>query len=311
MNDISQQDRHLGCLLGLAVGDALGTTLEFKRRGSFTPITDMLGGGPFELEPGQWTDDTSMALCLAESLIECEGFDADDQMRRYCRWQRDGHLSSTGQCFDIGNTTAAALRRYRQSGNPFSGSTDPHSAGNGCLMRLAPVPMRYFNDESRLLRLAADSARTTHAAPEAVECTQLFALILRQALLGHDKPGILTAHGWHGTIPSIAAIAAGHYRDKPESQIHGSGYVVQSLEAALWCFHHTDNYHNAVLLAANLGDDADTTAAICGQLAGAHYGVMGIPQEWREKLTWRQGIEHFALKILALCGEPGHGTSTA
>ena len=102
------RDRYRGALLGLAVGDALGTTLEFKRPGSFAPITDMVGGGPFGLKPGQWTDDTSMALCLAESLVECRGFDPVDQLRRYCRWYREGHLSSTGRCFDIGNTTRAA-----------------------------------------------------------------------------------------------------------------------------------------------------------------------------------------------------------
>jgi ADP-ribosyl-[dinitrogen reductase] hydrolase len=108
---MKQEERFRGCLLGLAVGDAVGTTLEFKRPGSFTPVTDMVGGGPFRLQAGQWTDDTSMALCLAESLIECKGFNAHDQMKRYVRWYRQGHLSSTGRCFDIGNTTRTALQR--------------------------------------------------------------------------------------------------------------------------------------------------------------------------------------------------------
>jgi len=128
-----------GCLLGLAVGDAVGTTLEFKPPGSFEAIDDMVGGGPFRLAPGQWTDDTSMALCLAESLLHCDGFDAADQMRRYCDWWRNGYLSSTGRCFDIGNTVANALHRFEASGDPFSGDTSPFSAGNGSLMRLAPV----------------------------------------------------------------------------------------------------------------------------------------------------------------------------
>jgi ADP-ribosyl-[dinitrogen reductase] hydrolase len=120
--------------------------LEFMPRGSFTPLTDMIGGGPFGLQPGQWTDDTSMALCLAASLIERRGFDPDDQMQRYVYWWREGYLSSTGACFDIGNTTADALRRYQQTGDPMAGSTDPYSAGNGCLMRLAPIPMAYCAD---------------------------------------------------------------------------------------------------------------------------------------------------------------------
>lgn len=118
-------DWYRGSLLGLAVGDALGTTLEFEHPGSFTPITDMVGGGPFGLKPGQWTDDTSMALRLAESLIECRGCDPVDQLRRYCRWYREGNLSSTGSCFDIGNTTRAALQRFEQTGEPSRGPQIP------------------------------------------------------------------------------------------------------------------------------------------------------------------------------------------
>ena len=143
MSETTTRDRYRGCLLGLAVGDALGTTLEFESPGSFDPIDDMVGGGPFGLVPGQWTDDTSMALCLAASLIESPRFDAGDQMDRYLRWMREGYMSSTGTCFDIGNTTRAALRRFERSGDPYSGPTDPMSAGNNSLMRLAPVPM-YF-----------------------------------------------------------------------------------------------------------------------------------------------------------------------
>ncbi|HEY9659275.1 MAG TPA: ADP-ribosylglycohydrolase family protein, partial [Allocoleopsis sp.] len=135
----NSSERFRGCLLGLAAGDAVGTTVEFQRRGSFSPVTDMVGGGPFRLQPGQWTDDTSMALCLATSLVEVGAFDAIDQMNRYCNWYQNGYLSSTGDCFDIGNTVRQALHQYKTSGNPFSGSTHANSAGNGCLMRLAPI----------------------------------------------------------------------------------------------------------------------------------------------------------------------------
>ena len=141
---MNTQSRFHGALLGLACADAVGTTVEFSPRGSFPPVTDMVGGGPFDLKAGQWTDDTSMALCLATSLVEKAGFDAADQMRRYVDWMQNGYLSSTGHCFDIGNTTAVALERFLQSGDPFSGSNDPRAAGNGSIMRLAPVPMFYF-----------------------------------------------------------------------------------------------------------------------------------------------------------------------
>jgi len=146
VNEPGVRFRTRGCLLGLAVGDAVGTTVEFHPRGSFAPVTDMVGGGTFGLRPGQWTDDTSMALCLATSRVECGGFDAGDQMERYCRWYEEGYLSSTGRCFDIGNTVRSALERFRQDGDPNAGSRNPRSAGDGCIMRLAPVPIFFFPD---------------------------------------------------------------------------------------------------------------------------------------------------------------------
>ena len=168
-------ERFSGCLLGLAVGDAVGTTLEFQPRGSFAPISDRVGGRPFGLSPGAWTDDTSMALCLATSLVECGGFDARDQMERYVRWWRDGYWSSTGECFDIGHTTRAALRRFVADGVPFAGSTAPTAAGNGSIMRLAPVPLFFFPDADAAEHHAAESSRTTHAAAEAVDACRLLA----------------------------------------------------------------------------------------------------------------------------------------
>src|ERR1051325_2937905 len=139
-------DRYRGCLLGLAAGDALGTTLEFQHPGAFEPITDIVGGGPFHLKPGEWTDDTSMALCLAESLVTRRGFDPVHQLETYVRWWRDGHYSVKGRCFDIGITTSRALQRFVQTGQPYPGSTDPSAAGNGSLMRLAPAPLAFAHD---------------------------------------------------------------------------------------------------------------------------------------------------------------------
>ncbi len=292
------EGRFVGCLLGLACGDAVGTTVEFRPRGSFEPLTDMVGGGPFNLEPGEWTDDTSMALCLAVSLLESGGFDARDQMERYDRWQREGYLSSNGTCFDIGNTVAAALRRYRRTGEPFSGSTDPYSAGNGSLMRLAPIPMYYVEEPERALQLAAESSRTTHGAREAVDACRLFAQMLVRALRGAEKESLLFESAPEvEPAPAIAAIARGEYRKKGREEIQGSGYVVRSLEAALWCFLRTRSYREAILCAANLGDDADTTAAICGQIAGAHYGVEGIPAAWRERVAMGPFLEKIARRL--------------
>lgn len=294
----SLSERYRGALLGLACGDAVGTTVEFQLRGSFEPMTDMMGGGPFQLKPGQWTDDTSMALCLAESLLSKNGFDAADQMGRYLNWWKWGYLSSTGECFDIGMTVSQALSRYQQTGEPFAGSTDPYTAGNGSLMRLAPVVLFFFPDARQTQRFCAESSRTTHAAPEAIECCQLFAELISTALLGASKTEMRKLPHLTFTQSNVAAIARGDYLAKPASEIRGSGYCVQSLEAALWCFHHTDNFAAAILQAANLGDDADTTAAIVGQLAGAYYGVRAIPGHWLELLHEGEEIAATADRLL-------------
>lgn len=290
-------DGFRGCLLGLACGDAVGTTLEFKARGTFKPIDDMEGGGPFGLQPGQWTDDTSMALCLATSLIECDGFDARDQMERYCRWWRDGYLSSTGRCFDIGVTTSAALQRFLESGEPFAGSDHPRSAGNGSIMRLAPVALFYFPDQQSALRYAADSSRTTHGATECLDACRLLTLILFRCLAGCSKDEITAPVEDFQGSERIVTIASGGYRGKTESEIRGTGYTVDCLEAALWCFSRTDSFRSAVLAAANLGDDADTTAAVCGQIAGAHYGERGIPEDWLKKLAICSEIRDIADRL--------------
>jgi ADP-ribosyl-[dinitrogen reductase] hydrolase len=288
------RSRYLGAMLGLACGDAVGTSVEFSPRGSFAPVTDMVGGGPFALQPGQWTDDTSMALCLAESLLTKGAFDAADQMTRYHNWWHWGYLSSTGDCFDIGMTVRAALARFAATGAPFSGATDPRSAGNGSLMRLAPVVLFAYPDLGTALHLAGESSRTTHGAPEAIECCKLFAVLLLRALAGTPRAEMLRAMPPVFAEARIAAIASGAFRQKTEGQVRGSGYCVESLEAALWCFWNTDRFEEAVLRAVNLGEDADTTGAIVGQLAGAYYGHEAIPATWLERLAMRDDIGSMA-----------------
>ncbi len=295
------KDRYRGCLLGLAVGDAVGTSVEFRERGAFEPLTDMQGGGVFHLRPGQWTDDTSMALCLATSLVQRAGFDPRDQMEQYCRWSDTGYLSSTGKLFDIGGTVRHALEKYRETGDPFAGEDHPSAAGNGCIMRLAPVPMFYAADIDAAERYAADSCRTTHGTAECLDAARLLSRIIVRALAGRDKEDVLFADG--GTFPGgtkLRAIARGEYRTKPDAEIVGSGYVVDSLEAALWSFLHAGSFKEAVLRAANLGKDADTTAAVCGQVAGAYWGESGIPAEWLEKLAMREEIGELADRLYLL-----------
>jgi ADP-ribosyl-[dinitrogen reductase] hydrolase len=304
MTSPSLQQRYAGSLIGLACGDAVGTTVEFRRRGTFVPVRGMTGGGPFGLAPGRWTDDTSMALCLCESLLERNGFDARDQMTRYLNWWEWGYLNSTGTCFDIGFTTSEALSRFKLTGDPCAGSTDPRSAGNGSMMRLAPVALYFYPSQERVIEYAAQSSRTTHAAPEAVDCCRLLAHAITQALRGKAKDQLLDGAAAVVCEPKVRDIASGHFKSKAREDIAGIGYAVDSLEAALWCVEHTSTFEEAVLAAANLGDDADTTAAITGQLAGAHYGVDAVPGEWMRTLHMSSEIVHFAERLHAVAREP-------
>ena len=297
------QERYIGALLGLACGDAVGTANEFSHRGSFAPLTDMVGGGPFNLKAGQWTDDTSMALCLAESLIAKKSFDPKDQMARYANWWQWGYLSSTGSCFDIGMTVQAALLRYLATGEPYSGSIDEYSAGNGSLMRLVPVVLYAYPDLKLVLDLAAKSSRTTHGAAEAIEACQFFACLLSAALSGIAKENLLASVAITFYQPKIQALAAGGFVSKNINDIHGTGYCIASLEAALWCFFTTHDFESAVLMAANLGDDADTTAAIVGQIAGAYYGITAIPQNWQNKLYMADEIVAIAEQLYEISHE--------
>ena len=302
--------RYEGCLLGLTAGDALGTTVEFQPPGSFAPLTDIVGGGPFGLKKGQWTDDTSMALCLAESLLQVGGMDARDQMERYTRWWKDGYLSSTGSCFDIGNTVSDALRRFIRTDNPVAGSASPDAAGNGSLMRLAPVPLFFAADPARAVAMSAESSLTTHGAAACVDACRYFGGLIVGAIRGEAKETLLSPHYapvsglWERSplCAEIDAIAAGSFKRKEPPAIIGSGYVVRSLEAALWAFHRSSSFEEGCLLAVNLGNDADTTGAIYGQLAGAFYGVDAVPAPWRACLAQVALIQQLAEKLCQAAG---------
>ena len=274
----------------------------------------MIGGGLFCLQPGQWTDDTSMALCLAASLIESGGFDPRDQMQRYVRWRDEGYMSSNGDCFDLGDTVRTALSCFEATAEPYAGSSDPWSAGNGSLMRLAPVPMYFAGDAEEAIERSADNSRTTHGAKEAVDACRYFAGLLVGALNGVDKETLLAkrycaVEGLWERSPlaeKIAEIADGSFKHREPPAIKGTGYVVESMEAALWAFYKSKDFRDGALLAANLGDDADTTAAIYGQIAGAHYGVEAIPSEWRERLSMGEEIISMVDSLYehALCSLP-------
>lgn len=308
MDDIaavgSAHDRAVGALLGLAVGDAVGTTVEFQPPGSFAPVTDLVGGGPHGLRAGQWTDDTSMALCLAESIRDRGAQDLADQMGRYLRWWRDGRLSSTGACFDIGITTEAQLDRFARTGEPVDPHVDQERAPNGSLMRLAPVPIRWHADPEEAAEQAAISSRPTHPADRPVDACRLLGALTAALISGADPGEVLAPGFWSAPDldPEVAALAAGAWRGKEPPAIRGTGYCIDALEAALWAVAGAADFREAVLRAANLGDDADTTAAIAGQLAGARWGASGIPAGWRTAVAMGERIVELATQLFAAGG---------
>jgi len=303
------QNRRRGALIGLAVGDALGAAVEFKAPGSFPPVTDYRDGGPHRLNPGEWTDDTSMALALADSLATV-GWDLNDQADRYVQWWQTGQYSVNGECFDIGIATATALQNYVDTGNArTSGGRSERSSGNGSIMRLAPVPIRfgklYVDQLAEFSRLAEESSLTTHASEQCLAACRYLATVLAALIQGEDRDEVLSPD-WKSLQrltnlkslePQIHEIAQGSFRMKQPPEIVGSGWVVKSLEAALWAFHDAKSFEEAVLRGVNLGHDADTTGAICGQLAGAYWGESGIPESWRKRLA-RQDLIEGALRGL-------------
>ncbi|MHB0956893.1 MAG: ADP-ribosylglycohydrolase family protein [Pirellulaceae bacterium] len=296
-------NRKRGTLLGLAVGDALGAAVEFRRPGSFQPVTGYRAEGPHRLDAGQWTDDTSMALALADSIAS-GGWDLHDQAKRYTCWWQNGAYSVNGTCFDIGNATSSALRRFAQHGDARkSGDSSERSSGNGSIMRLAPVPIRYLDlfpgELGRLSTLAAESSLPTHASSQCLSACRYLTLVLCGLMHGIDRDQVL-APGWEALRalrelealhPEIDVVAQGSFRQRQPPEIRGSGYVVASLEAALWAFHDAHDFQTAVLRAVNLGDDADTTGAVCGQIAGACWGESGIPAPWLSELARKDMIE--------------------
>ena len=301
--------RALGALVGLAVGDALGTTNEFQPAGSFEPITGMVGGGVFGLEPGQWTDDTSMALCLVDSLLAQGRYDSFDVMERYERWHSEGYRSSTGVCFDIGNQVSRALWDFRANPRVPVDAVRTTSAGNGAIMRLAPMVIAGFRSRSprEVVTTARLSARETHFSVEAEATTEVFAALLVGALLGWSPEQIMDV-SWASTGAAFDEMASRVIIPDPQVraswEAETSGYIVNGLRLAVHGLLDFPSFKDATLAIANMGGDTDTNAAIYGQLGGAFYGVEAIPASWRTTLYQGEEIDQLARDLVELRLEP-------
>lgn len=304
-------DKYKGAMFGMACGDSLGTTVEFKARGTFTPMTTIVGGGCFKLKAGEWTDDTSMGLCLAESLVKHKQWVPEDVMDLYVKWWAHGHNSSNGDCFDIGNTVRAALKVWKarkqwekEDADPYCGEQGTDTAGNGCIMRLAPVPLFFAkSSDAAIVKYCELSSATTHGAPQCIQLTAFFGLLITKILKGDNKEKAFRESSryildhYDRLHHEAKLVIEGSFLRKTEDSIVGNGYVVNCLEAALWAFYNSNDFKTGALMAVNLGADADTTGAVYGQIAGAFYGYEGIPEEWRKVIARKDLITKLSKEL--------------
>jgi ADP-ribosyl-[dinitrogen reductase] hydrolase len=295
----SLQDRFQGALVGLAVGDALANAVQGLKPGTFEPVTGFTGGGTLELPAGAWSDDTATALCIAESLLECNASDPRDQVSRFTRWQQEGHLSATGECVGIAPGTARALGSARWRRQIYPGSHDPRQMNPEVLSRVAPPVMFGFGSVEVVTHLACESARITCQAPGALDACRLLAAALHSAIEGARKPDVLDpTNELQDTINVRGKVAEARQRAAERTPKALAG-VVEVLAAAFWAFETTANFADGALRAASLGGSCDVVAAVYGQLAGAHYGLQAIPAAWRSALLRRDLIIGFADRLYA------------
>ena len=299
----SLRERFLGAIVGLAVGDALAAATQFRKVGSFTPVGDVLGGGPYELPRGAWSDDTAMALCLADSLVVRGGSVPEDQLERYVRWKTRGYLSATGQCVGITASTAKALARVQWRKQSFAASHDPAQSDPEALSRVAPAVLHGFGDPELALMQVRDATRVTSQSPVVLDGCRLLGAMLLAALQGESKDRLLAPAGkFLGKAPLRAEVAA-LMADPKATQVLASRHpagdtITAALAVARLALAHTSSFRDGALYAVNAGGNSDVVGAVFGQVAGAHYGYAAIPQSWREALVQRAAIEGLADKLL-------------
>jgi len=302
-------DRYRGSFIALAIGDALGAPIQFKARDTYLHLVGYTQGGEFNSQKGEYTDDTAMALCLAQSLIDSNGFDAHNQLQNYIKWLKYGYMSTRDEAFDIGFTVYQSVLNYMDTNETTTPLKQEEYSGNGSLMRLAPVVLYYADDIQKAVYYAGKSSLTTHSSPIAIDGCRYFAYILTQLLHGAHKFELFTPQEMkkmnqffkkEPLHSEISKIANGSFLTKTREQISSSGYIVHTLEASLWAFYNGTSFKNSLLKAVNLGDDADTVGAVTGQLCGAFYGFSQIDKKFLDKLYNKSLILELADKLYEL-----------
>ncbi|MCL2509871.1 MAG: ADP-ribosylglycohydrolase family protein [Methanomassiliicoccaceae archaeon] len=313
------EDKIIAGIMGICVGDALGVPVEFKRRESLAnhPVTDMRGYGTYNQPPGSWSDDTSMTLCLMDSLTE--GLDYEEIMKKFMEWIHFGKYTPHGRLFDIGMATKRALDRYYDGVAPLScGGILESENGNGSLMRILPLAFylrsRYgsrYTDNLEAYDIIHDVSSLTHAHKRSLVACGIYMSIVERLLDGVDlKEGIRWGIGkarsvyeenseYASELHYFERLFEDRFADLPQDLINSTGYVLDTLEAAIWCLLNTGSYEECVLKAVNLGEDTDTVAAVAGGLAGLYYGYDAIPQKWVDQIVRADYIKELCGRFAA------------
>ncbi|MBW4600018.1 MAG: ADP-ribosylglycohydrolase family protein [Calothrix sp. FI2-JRJ7] len=293
----------LSGLMGVCVGDALGVPVEFTSRAerAASLVTSMQGYGTWDQPPGTWSDDSSLTFCLAESL--CNGFSLDAIAKSFWLWYHESYWTARGEVFDVGNTTFLAIVNWKQGASPVdAGGKTENSNGNGSLMRILPMAYLYRELEfSELIKRVHQVSCITHAHARSQIACGIYISIAVALLKGADKHAaylkgikdvkdIYSTSEYNMEMQHFERVFDGAIDKLPIEKISSDGYVIDTLEASLWCLLNSSSYAEAVLKAVNLGFDTDTTAAVTGGLAGIYYGFDNIPQDWIELIARKDDI---------------------
>jgi ADP-ribosyl-[dinitrogen reductase] hydrolase len=318
--NISRRDRILGGLWGSLVGDALGVPVEFKDRAEVQadPVSEMRGFGTHNQTAGTWSDDSSLLLCSTESLLRHE-FDTGDMGKRFVRWYQEEIWMPHGKVFDVGVATARALTRIANGMRAeVAGGDDQFSNGNGSLMRILPVSLRFAKlPAKQAIDRVHRASALTHRHPRSQMACGLFTFVVRELLNGNNasnaySAGLSAFRGFYESGPWWSAewdyfqlLLAGDLARRPESEIDSGGYVLNTLTASLWCLLTTQNFRDCVLKAVNLGGDTDTTGCVAGGLAGVAYGIKSIPADWISQLARKGDVDCLFHEFTDLCEQAG------
>jgi ADP-ribosyl-[dinitrogen reductase] hydrolase len=297
-----QEDKRKGAFYGCLVGDALGAPVEFKWRDTFPEVREMIPCRHFGLEAGSFTDDGSLMLCLAAALIHTQGqHDPHIVLSHYVEWYRNGYMSVIDECFDIGRTTEKALSDFERFGITEANTKGVHEAGNGSLMRIVPIPLLFGDDLAQTWDMAIQESCTTHACEVATWCCGVWSCLIAMALQGKSKADFIQYFQNLTYIPdSCVHIQSLDFLKKSRDEIKSGGYVLESLECALWALFSTETFEDGLVAVVNLGGDADTNGAVFGSLAGALYGYESIPSRWL-CLQKKEMVENIWLEFESLC----------